>query len=249
MSGRQPVRQLWRILCLAGWAGIVVLWLRDLSRPPVAGGLRSSRLPAVDLCAPAPRAAARQPDFERQPAPARDHVQIKRLRPSRRLRRILGTAGFVGLIVVWGVFLRPQLLGGPAGYVAVSGTSMEPKMHTGDVVLVHRKRSYDVGDVIAFRIPAGQAGAGRVVIHRVTGGSAADGYVTRGDNRDSDDLWRPKPSDVVGSQRLRVPALGSIARMIISPPGLGLLAALATIVLMAPAPRRRKRVGRTGHSV
>lgn len=110
-------------------------------------------------------------------------------------------------------------------------------MHTGDVVLLNRQRSYRAGDVVAYRIPDGEAGAGRVVIHRVVGGSAAGGYVTPGDNRDSNDFWRPKPSDLVGKERLVVPALGSMARMILSPFGLGLLAAMATSVLIATGPQ------------
>lgn len=166
------------------------------------------------------------------------------LHPLRRTWRMLCTAGVVGAVVVWVIFLRPQFLGGPAGYVTVSGTSMEPRMHTGDVVLLHRQRSYRAGDVVAYRIPAGEAGAGRIVIHRVAGGSDADGYVTRGDSRDSNDLWRPKPSDVVGKERLRVPALGRVARMILSPLGLGLLAGMATIVLIVPGPQEREPRGR-----
>ena len=164
--------------------------------------------------------------------------------PIRRLWRIVSIAAFVAAVVAWAIFLRPGFLGGSAGFVTVSGTSMEPGMHTGDVVLMHRQDSYRVGDVVAYRIPAGQAGAGRVVIHRVRGGSAAAGYILRGDNRDSNDFWHPKPSDVIGKERLRVPALGRIARMILSPFGLGLLAAIATMTLIAtgrqePAPRRR----------
>jgi signal peptidase len=157
--------------------------------------------------------------------------------PLRRAWRVVCIVSFVGLVVGWTIFLRPQFLGGPAGYVTVSGTSMQPTMHTGDVVLLHRRAAYRRGDVIAYHVPRGQAGEGHVVIHRVVGGSAARGYVTRGDNRDSDDFWRPKPSDVIGTKQVLVPGLGRIARLILSPIGLGLLAALATIVLLIPGPR------------
>jgi signal peptidase len=164
---------------------------------------------------------------------------MKPAHPLRRIWRLLCTLVFVATIVVWIVFLRPQFLGGTAGYVTVSGTSMEPHMHTGDVVLLERQKDYRVGDVVAYHIPKGQAGAGRVVIHRVKGGSAKSGYITRGDNRDSDDFWHPKPSDVVGKKLVRFPALGRIARMILSPLGLGLLAALAAIVIVATPPPKR----------
>ncbi len=162
---------------------------------------------------------------------------------SPRLRRIwsaLCTGTVIAVVVFWVLFLRPQFLGGPAGYVTVAGTSMQPGMHTGDVVLLIRQDGYRRGDVIAYHVPRGEPGAGHVVIHRVVGGSATTGYETRGDNRDSIDFWRPKPADVVGKKRFMVPALGRIARMILSPIGLGLLAALATIVLIATAPAKRE---------
>lgn len=164
--------------------------------------------------------------------------------PLRRLARIAGIVGFVVIVVAWAIFLRPQFLGGPAGFVTVAGTSMEPRMHTGDVVLVHRQDAYAVGDVVAYRIPRGQAGAGRVVIHRIVGGSARDGYVMRGDNRGSDDMWRPRPADVVGKQKARAPAVGLVARTILTPVGLGLLAALAVFALSLgdPGPREPRRL-------
>jgi len=156
-----------------------------------------------------------------------------------RAWRLLCTAAFVATVVAWVLFLRPQYLGGPAGYVTVSGKSMEPMMHTGDVVMTQRQDSYRTGDVIAYRIPRGEAGEGQIVIHRLVGGTAASGYVLRGDNRTSNDRWRPKPSDVVGKKALRIPALGRFARRLSSPIGLGLLAAFGTIATIAMGPKKR----------
>jgi signal peptidase I len=102
----------------------------------------------------------------------------------------------------------PPMLGGPVNYIIVSGNSMEPTLHPGDLVLVRTSSSYRVGDVVAFRIPEGQAGAGALVIHRIVGRSAREGFVLQGDNKSSPDLWRPRPEDVVGRRWLRVPRLG-----------------------------------------
>jgi signal peptidase I len=165
----------------------------------------------------------------------------------RRLAKIAAAVAFVCLLAGWTVYLRPQYLGGPAGYVIVSGTSMRPRLHTGDVVVVARRASYRVGDVVAYRVPAGEAASGRVVIHRIRGGSAATGYVMRGDNRTSDDLWRPRPRDIVGAERLHVPGAGAAAATVLSPLGLGLICGLATVVLLLPArrplPRARRDYG------
>jgi hypothetical protein len=43
------------------------------------------------------------------------------------------------------------------------------------------------------------------VIHRIVGGSAAAGFILRGDNAASSDLWRPKPEAILGSARMVIP--------------------------------------------
>ena len=101
----------------------------------------------------------------------------------------------VAVVFFWAFVLRPQALGGPAGYVLVSGHSMLPRYHTGDLVLVERKGSYHVGQVIAYRVPKGDAMAGAQVIHRIIGGDAQHGFLVQGDNRSAPDVWRPKPGD------------------------------------------------------
>jgi Signal peptidase I len=90
------------------------------------------------------------------------------------LKRTWSIGSIVLLIVAcafWAMFLRPQSLGGPAGYVLVSGHSMNPLYHTGDMILVRRHSSYTIGDIIAYRVPKGDAMAGAQVIHRIVGGN------------------------------------------------------------------------------
>jgi signal peptidase len=155
--------------------------------------------------------------------------------------------------VFWAMFLRPQSLGGSAGYVLVSGHSMNPLYHTGDMILVRRHSSYKVGDIIAYRVPKGDAMAGAQVIHRIVGGNATHGFIVQGDNRTAPDVWRPKNGDIVGAAALQIPQAVVVLQYLRSPILLGLLAASFVFVFFltsgkneekdedadpAPAPRR-----------
>ncbi len=79
----------------------------------------------------------------------RGEVLRRELRAPRVLEHPLAFANKAASIAIvvlfvlfWAQYLRPQTLGGNAGYVLVSGQSMEPRYHTGDLVLVLRRKSY-----------------------------------------------------------------------------------------------------------
>jgi signal peptidase I len=133
--------------------------------------------------------------------------------------------------VLWLVFLRPPALGGTTSYVVVSGSSMEPTLRDEDLVVVRERDDYSPGDVVAFRLPDDEPGPEGDVIHRIVGGSAATGFVTRGDNRDADDEWLVYPEDILGERFARVPRAGVVLGWLAKPLVLGLMvgAALATI--------------------
>jgi signal peptidase I len=116
--------------------------------------------------------------------------------------------------------------------VIVSGESMEPALEAGDLVVTVRRRGYDVGDVIAYRIPDGEPGAGVLVIHRIVGGSAGAGYITQGDNREGRDPWRPRPHDVVGTEAVSVPRVGLGLAHVRTPLGLAALAGVVAGLLV-----------------
>lgn len=123
----------------------------------------------------------------------------------------------IALAAGWAVYLRPVSLGGPAGYVIVSGSSMEPMMHTGDLAVVRRQGDYGIGDVVAYRIPKDDVGGGMLVIHRVIGGAVDEGLVLQGDNRDTKDMWRPQAADVVGSLWWHIPHAGTAMFLLRTP--------------------------------
>ncbi len=158
---------------------------------------------------------------------------------ARRPVRLAGWALLVAVVAAWAIFLRPDFLGGPATYVIIAGHSMEPKLHTGDLVLARRQRTYRRGDVVAYRIMKDQAGAGELVIHRIVGGSSRDGYVTRGDNRNYRDPWRPKPGDIAGRMELHVSRLGMLPVFSHTIGGMALIAALAGLLVLLGGTKAR----------
>jgi signal peptidase I len=141
-----------------------------------------------------------------------------------------GIAIAILVVLFWAQYLRPQTLGGNASYVLVSGQSMEPRYHTGDLVLVLRRRSYHPGQLIAYRVPKGDPMAGAQVIHRIVGGDAKHGFIVRGDNRTAPDVWRPKPVDVIGAKAVRIPNAIVVLQYLRSPIFLGILAAAFVFV-------------------
>lgn len=157
---------------------------------------------------------------------------------TRRTTLIALVALAVPLAALWAITFRPQSLGGPADYLIVAGTSMEPTLSPDDLVVVRERPSYDTGDVVAYHVPEGHPQAGAQIIHRIVGGNPHDGYVTRGDDRDTTDLWRPHPDDIIGERRLHIPAVGLAVRLIRHPVGLGTLAALTTFTAVVTATRR-----------
>jgi signal peptidase I len=151
------------------------------------------------------------------------------------------------LLAAWLVLLRPARLGGPGSYVVVSGTSMEPGLHTGDLAILWRADRYDRGDVIAFRVDEGGT-----VIHRVIGGDQRAGYVTQGDNRETPDQWRPLPNVILGRMWLHLPAAGQAMGSLRASGWIGgSLAALAVAAQLFgghASVRRRGRMGRLSGS-
>jgi signal peptidase len=143
----------------------------------------------------------------------------------------LAALGAATAACLW--FGLPQRLGGRADWVMVSGTSMLPHLHTGDLVLVEHRSSYHVGEVIAYRVPKHEIGAGHVVIHRIIGGNGTTGWTMKGDNRTAPDLWYPTDHDVIGEKELRIPDAWFALRVFHMPVLLALFAAFGAFFWIA----------------
>jgi signal peptidase I len=162
------------------------------------------------------------------------------------LRTLAILCGFplTGLLVgLWFFLFRPIALGGPATFVIVAGTSMEPTYVTGDLAITQRRSAYAVGDVVAYETDSG------IIIHRIVGGDAEHGFEVRGDNRDTPDLWHPKASQILGVAWLHVPGAGTVLAVIRQPAVFaGLFAGIAFFLAFTagPLPKRRQPSPATG---
>jgi signal peptidase I len=135
----------------------------------------------------------------------------------------------------------PTAVGGAATFVITDGASMEPRVRTGDLIVVRTSSSYDVGDAIAYR-----SSVGATVLHRIIE-TDGDRYVVKGDNNGFIDADRPASRDVLGKQFLHISNGGSWFAGLSRPIVLAALAALAVTLLSgsgkAMSTRRRKRRG------
>ena len=94
---------------------------------------------------------------------------------------------------------------------------MEPRLHDDDFVIAKRHDTYARGEIVVYRIPESETGAGGLVIHRIIGGSEQNGYVLQGDNRTTPDLWRPRSTDIVGRVLVTIPMAGEVIPFLRSP--------------------------------
>src|SRR6185437_505069 len=119
------------------------------------------------------------------------------------------------------LLVGPTQLGGPTTVLAVSGNSMEPRINSGDLVLVRSGGPYHVGQIIAYRnIPAAAH-----FLHRIIG-TRGTGFVMKGDHNGWVDPGTAQPNQVIGSLWIRIPRAGSGLKWLASPLHGALLAAL-----------------------
>ena len=139
--------------------------------------------------------------------------------PGRLVSEIFGT--LITIIVFIFIIL---ILSGKVRVAVVEGISMEPTLHTGDMVVIEKKPpdEIEVGDVVVYK------SGNRYIIHRVIdkfrmGGTMC--FVIKGDNNPIPDIGSPRckgkgvPYDeivgVVYSVKpgvpLKVPYLGGIS--------------------------------------
>lgn len=155
----------------------------------------------------------------------------------RRVTRTLLIGASVALLIVGWYLFAPRQLGGRAAYVTTTGTSMEPKLHEGDVVVVRSSSEYHVGDVVAYHNPD----VGQVVLHRIV---ALDGdrFVLKGDNNTWLDSYRPAEDEILGGMTALVPGMGGPLGAVRTPWGMSAVVSMAALGVFGGR-RRARRAG------
>jgi signal peptidase I len=155
----------------------------------------------------------------------------------RLLLSLLALALVAGLADAWWSF-APRELGGRNAYVVTSGTSMQPRFHSGDVGILRVRESYAVGDVVGYRSKALHS----IVMHRIV--AEQDGrFAFKGDNNSWIDPERLGSDAIVGKLWLHVPRGGVVLQWVRReqlPLGLG----MAVIMLLGTAGGATRRVRR-----
>src|SRR3954451_18062110 len=105
---------------------------------------------------------------------------------ARSALRPIGSAVLIAVLATAAWFLWPARFGGGTSMVVVQGHSMEPTLHTGDLLVVREQDHYRPGDIIVFKVVSPVAGP-RLVIHRLLATDPDGRITTRGDNRASPD--------------------------------------------------------------
>ncbi len=145
------------------------------------------------------------------------------------------TAVLAAAVLVVGAALA--LFDGLPRVVITSGSSMQPTLVAGDLVVLRRGAACTPGVVTAY--PTGPT----VVLHRVVG-AEGDRCVFKGDNNGWTDPARPRPSDLLGTLVLRVPGGGAWWHRVTSPTLLGVVAFALIGLTGTPPVVRRSRRGR-----
>ncbi|MDA0264990.1 MAG: signal peptidase I [Chloroflexi bacterium] len=108
------------------------------------------------------------------------------------------------LVVVW-VVVAPRALGGLTTYAVVNGTSMNPLLHRGDVVVLRGADRVGVGDVVSYFSQS----LGTLVVHRIV--SEEQGVFTfQGDNNDWIDSDQLDAEAVLGKMWFKIPNAGRV---------------------------------------
>jgi signal peptidase I len=155
---------------------------------------------------------------------------------SSRTRSLLVSAFVLALAGVGWFFLAPAQIGGSTRYVITHGISMEPLIHTGDLVLVRPASDYHVGEVVAYHSTLLHT----VVLHRII--AIHDGHYTfKGDNNSFIDPTHPTRALLLGRMWVHIPRGGTVLDWVHKPWVAALLTGGVAMMLLLGGDQQRRR--------
>ncbi|HGE72703.1 TPA: signal peptidase I [Candidatus Poribacteria bacterium] len=126
----------------------------------------------------------------------------------KKLRNILSYVPFI-IVVGCAFFVWSSKYPIPGGYkfFTVDSGSMEPKIRTGSLVMVMRRKNYNLGDIITFKVP----GSKNTVTHRIIDIIETNHdiyYKVKGDANKVSDSKPVFIENVIGKVIFAIPYLG-----------------------------------------
>ncbi len=134
----------------------------------------------------------------------------------------------LGLLLV---LLQSSIVPGYEVRIVQSG-SMEPAISTGNVVVIQKKDSYLVGQVVTF---GEQTQNGIPTTHRIISTEVQNGelvYLTKGDANEEVDVDPVSEGDIRGAVWFTIPALGFLLDFARQPAGFALLIGLPAALII-----------------
>ena len=149
------------------------------------------------------------------------------------------------IIIIGIVFISLYIIGIEPS--VVQSGSMEPQIQTGSLCFINKLVKYEEikeNDVIAFKLPTGVG-----VTHRVIKINA-DGFTTKGDNNETEDLIKTTKENYIGKNVFSIPKVGYIIKLLQTPRGkiifgtLILVIFLAGILIGEPSKKKQNKVNK-----
>lgn len=135
-------------------------------------------------------------------------------------------------VLAWALW--PASLGGSTHIIVVQGHSMEPVFHLGDAIVVKENHDPQVGDIIVYRVPEGEPGAGSMVVHRIVAFRSDGSIQTRGDNREVADPFEIRQEDILGTPAWTLPHVGRMIGLASNPLVVGICIGLIALLMLLP---------------
>jgi len=153
------------------------------------------------------------------------------LRYSRKFSMLIPPS----ILLAWLIFFRPPFLYGDTSYLIIMGSSMEPALKQGDLVLLKRVDNYSVGDILGYVNPYGPT-----VIHRIVA-TEEGAFSLKGDNRNTIDPWLVTKEMVLGKLMFSIPYVGHMFNFLKEPIRLAATIAFLFFVSAIPFSEQAKK--------